>query len=92
MKLGLQLGYWGAHPPTNHADLVTAAEEAGFDAIPAPPTFTFASAASSSPLSWIAVAARLSSSCSARLAPMITASVSPTLTPLYQRARPIRLF
>lgn len=33
MKLGLQLGYWGAQPPTGTADLVQAAEEAGFDAI-----------------------------------------------------------
>ncbi|MCV7385566.1 LLM class F420-dependent oxidoreductase [Mycolicibacter longobardus] len=33
MKLGLQLGYWGAQPPTNHAELVAAAEEAGFDAV-----------------------------------------------------------
>jgi F420-dependent oxidoreductase-like protein len=33
MKLGLQLGYWGAQPPTNHAELVGAAEEAGFDAV-----------------------------------------------------------
>jgi F420-dependent oxidoreductase-like protein len=33
VKLGLQLGYWGAGPPTNHAELVAAAEEAGFDAI-----------------------------------------------------------
>ncbi|OBH18124.1 LLM class F420-dependent oxidoreductase [Mycolicibacter terrae] len=33
MKLGLQLGYWGAQPPANHAELVTAAEDAGFDAI-----------------------------------------------------------
>jgi len=33
MKLGLQLGYWGAQKPTNHAELVAAAEEAGFDAI-----------------------------------------------------------
>ena len=33
MKLGLQLGYWGAEPPTNHAELVTAAEEAGFDTV-----------------------------------------------------------
>ncbi|WP_046299954.1 LLM class F420-dependent oxidoreductase [Mycobacterium sp. UM_Kg27] len=33
MKLGLQLGYWGAQPPTNHAELVTAAEDAGFDAV-----------------------------------------------------------
>ncbi|WP_409427388.1 LLM class F420-dependent oxidoreductase [Mycobacterium sp. SMC-11] len=33
MKLGLQLGYWGAQPPTNHAELVAAAENAGFDAV-----------------------------------------------------------
>ena len=33
MKLGLQLGYWGAQPPANAAELVAAAEEAGFDAI-----------------------------------------------------------
>ncbi|MGP0077983.1 LLM class F420-dependent oxidoreductase [Mycobacterium sp.] len=33
MKLGLQLGYWGAEPPENHGELVTAAEEAGFDAV-----------------------------------------------------------
>src|ERR1700759_274726 len=33
MKLGLQLGYWGAQPPDNHADLVAAAEDAGFDAV-----------------------------------------------------------
>ncbi|ORA34487.1 LLM class F420-dependent oxidoreductase [Mycobacterium aquaticum] len=33
MKLGLQLGYWGAQPPTNHAELVAAAEETGFDAV-----------------------------------------------------------
>ena len=33
MKLGLQLGYWGAQPPTNHAELVAAAEESGFDAV-----------------------------------------------------------
>ncbi|SER82099.1 LLM class F420-dependent oxidoreductase [Lentzea albida] len=33
MKLGLQLGYWGAQPPTNAADLVAAAEEFGFDAV-----------------------------------------------------------
>src|ERR1044072_192471 len=33
MKLGLQLGYWGAGPPTGHAELVAAAEDAGFDAI-----------------------------------------------------------
>src|SRR6202000_2212805 len=32
-KLGLQLGYWGAQPPTNHAELVAAAEDASFDAV-----------------------------------------------------------
>ncbi len=33
MKLGLQLGYWGAQPPANHAELVAAAEAAGFDVV-----------------------------------------------------------
>lgn len=33
MKLGLQLGYWGAQPPTNHAELVAAAEGEGFDTV-----------------------------------------------------------
>lgn len=33
MKLGLQLGYWGAQPPEGVAELVSAAEEAGFDAM-----------------------------------------------------------
>ncbi|VXB48728.1 LLM class F420-dependent oxidoreductase [Nocardioides sp. AX2bis] len=33
MKLGLQLGYWGAQPPTGVAELVAAAEESGFDAL-----------------------------------------------------------
>ncbi|QRY64169.1 LLM class F420-dependent oxidoreductase [Gordonia sp. PDNC005] len=33
MKLGLQLGYWGAQPPHNHAELVAAAEEHDFDAV-----------------------------------------------------------
>lgn len=33
MKLGLQLGYWGAQPPANHGELVAAAEGAGFDAV-----------------------------------------------------------
>ncbi|WOC14069.1 LLM class F420-dependent oxidoreductase [Gordonia sp. MP11Mi] len=33
MKLGLQLGYWGAQPPNNHRELVAAAEEHGFDAV-----------------------------------------------------------
>ncbi|WP_182359327.1 LLM class F420-dependent oxidoreductase [Tomitella gaofuii] len=31
MKLGLQLGYWGARPPEDVAPLVAAAEECGFD-------------------------------------------------------------
>ena len=33
MKLGLQLGYWGAKPPTDHAELVATAEEVGFDTV-----------------------------------------------------------
>jgi len=33
MKLGLQLGYWGAGPPNNAAELVAEAERAGFDAV-----------------------------------------------------------
>ncbi|MGL4304579.1 MAG: LLM class F420-dependent oxidoreductase [Mycobacteriaceae bacterium] len=33
MKLGLQLGYWGAQPPDNAEELVLAAESAGFDSI-----------------------------------------------------------
>ena len=33
MKLGLQLGYWQAQPPTGVADLVAAAEESGFDSV-----------------------------------------------------------
>jgi len=33
MKLGLQLGYWGAQPPADHAVLVAAAEDAGFDTV-----------------------------------------------------------
>jgi F420-dependent oxidoreductase-like protein len=33
MKLGLQLGYWGAQPPANAPELVAAAEEAGFDTV-----------------------------------------------------------
>jgi F420-dependent oxidoreductase-like protein len=33
MKLGLQLGYWGAQPPADHAELVAAAEDAGFDTV-----------------------------------------------------------
>jgi F420-dependent oxidoreductase-like protein len=33
VKFGLQLGYWDAQPPTNHAQLVAAAEDAGFDTV-----------------------------------------------------------
>ena len=33
MKLGLQLGYWGAQPPQGVDELVAAAEDAGFDAM-----------------------------------------------------------
>ncbi|MDT5078510.1 MAG: hypothetical protein QOJ80_3147 [Mycobacterium sp.] len=33
MKLGLQLGYWGANAPTDHAELVAEAEAAGFDTV-----------------------------------------------------------
>jgi len=33
MKLGLQLGYWGANPAQRAAELVVAAEQAGFDAV-----------------------------------------------------------
>ncbi|WP_054816589.1 LLM class F420-dependent oxidoreductase [Nocardia arizonensis] len=33
MKFGLQLGYWMAQPPENAAEVVVAAEAAGFDAV-----------------------------------------------------------
>lgn len=33
MRLGLQLGYWGAAPPDNAAELVAEAELAGFDGV-----------------------------------------------------------
>lgn len=33
MKLGLQLGYWFATPPTDHVEQVAAAEDLGFDSI-----------------------------------------------------------
>jgi F420-dependent oxidoreductase-like protein len=33
VKLGLQLGYWGANAPTDHAELVAEAEAAGFDTV-----------------------------------------------------------
>jgi F420-dependent oxidoreductase-like protein len=33
VKLGLQLGYWGAQAPTDHAELVKTAEEERFDTV-----------------------------------------------------------
>lgn len=33
MKLGLQLGYWGAQPPTEIPELLRAAEDSGFDSV-----------------------------------------------------------
>jgi F420-dependent oxidoreductase-like protein len=33
MRLGLQLGYWGARPPAGTAELVAAAEAGGFDSV-----------------------------------------------------------
>ena len=33
MKIGLQLGYWGAGPPPNAAELVVEAERLGFDSV-----------------------------------------------------------
>jgi F420-dependent oxidoreductase-like protein len=33
MKLGLQLGYWGAGPPVNASEMVAEAERLGFDSI-----------------------------------------------------------
>ena len=33
MKLGLQLGYWSAQPPENHAELVAAAKKTSFNTI-----------------------------------------------------------
>ncbi|MFL6144831.1 MAG: LLM class F420-dependent oxidoreductase [Labedaea sp.] len=33
MKFGLQLGYWGAGPPSNAAELVVEADRLGFDAV-----------------------------------------------------------
>ncbi|EGD24160.1 LLM class F420-dependent oxidoreductase [Prescottella equi] len=33
MKLGLQLGYWGAQPPANAQELVNEADASGFDAV-----------------------------------------------------------
>ncbi|GAB93263.1 LLM class F420-dependent oxidoreductase [Gordonia rhizosphera] len=55
MKFGLQLGYWGAGPIENAAELVAAAEEAGFDAV-----FTAESWGSDvyTPLAWWGAATR----------------------------------
>jgi F420-dependent oxidoreductase-like protein len=33
MKLGLQLGYWGAGPPPHAAEMVIAADQVGYDAV-----------------------------------------------------------
>src|SRR5271163_1455249 len=33
LKLGLQLGYWGASPPTNAPELVSEAERLGYDSV-----------------------------------------------------------
>ena len=33
MKLGLQLGYWQAQPPTNHVALAQEAERLGYDSV-----------------------------------------------------------
>ncbi|QBJ97163.1 LLM class F420-dependent oxidoreductase [Rhodococcus sp. ABRD24] len=33
MKLGLQLGYWGAQPPSNAQEMVNEADASGFDAV-----------------------------------------------------------
>ncbi len=33
MKIGLQLGYWGAGPPANAVELVTEAERLGYDSV-----------------------------------------------------------
>ena len=33
MRLGLQLGYWGAQPPTDAVALAVEAEKLGFDAV-----------------------------------------------------------
>jgi F420-dependent oxidoreductase-like protein len=33
MKFGLELGYWGAAAPKNHAELVAVAEDVGFDSV-----------------------------------------------------------
>jgi len=50
VKIALQLGYWGAHPPTNDVDLVDAAEHSGYDAV-----FTAESWGSDAytPLAWL---------------------------------------
>jgi F420-dependent oxidoreductase-like protein len=33
LSLGLQLGYWGAQPPTNHIDMAKEAEALGYDSV-----------------------------------------------------------
>ncbi len=33
LKLGLMLGYWGSHPPTNHIELAQEAERLGYDSV-----------------------------------------------------------
>jgi F420-dependent oxidoreductase-like protein len=33
LNLGLALGYWGAHPPTNHVQLAQEAERLGYDSV-----------------------------------------------------------
>ena len=33
LSLGLQLGYWGAQPPTNHLDMAKEAEKLGYDSV-----------------------------------------------------------
>ncbi len=55
MRFGLQLGYWGASPPVNAAQVVAAAEEVGFDAV-----FTAESWGSDAftPLAWWGAATR----------------------------------
>jgi len=51
LKLGLQLGTWGANPPTNHVELAQEAESLGFDSV-----WTAESWGSDAftPLTWIA--------------------------------------
>src|SRR5699024_2242575 len=49
MKIGLQLGYWGAGPPAGTAEIVDAAEGLGFDAVFAAESW---GADAFTPLSW----------------------------------------